>query len=154
MLQAVERRVSRPGATSRLTAPGAAALSWQSVFECRIVRSIERRDERRRRAKGRQSGLANRPTYTDLATHPVKPPADPAIPQRLELVQAGSVAEEPCGDCVEGKKDCDACGGRGGRDCPRHIECDTCHGGPDACWECDGTGHPRTRRARATRPRP
>ncbi|MFJ8104373.1 hypothetical protein [Streptomyces sp. NPDC096132] len=154
MLQAVERRVSRPGVTTRLTVPGAAALTWQSVFECRIVRSVERRTERRRRVKGRQSGLANRPTYTHLGTYPVAPPADPGAQRRLELVQEGSLAEEPCEDCVDGKRDCEACEGRGGRPCPRHIECDACHGGPDACWECDGTGHPRTKRSRAPRPRP
>ncbi|MFF5189509.1 hypothetical protein ACFY30_38080 [Streptomyces sp. NPDC000345] len=154
VLRAVERRVSRPGVTTRLTVPGAAALSWQSVFACRIVRSIERRVERGRRVKGRPSGLANRPTYTDLGAYPVKPPADPATPRRLELVREDSLAQEPCGDCVDGRKDCAACAGRGGRACPRHLECDACHGGPDACWECDGTGHPRTRRPRAARARP
>ncbi|MEU5630128.1 hypothetical protein ACH47C_00955 [Streptomyces rishiriensis] len=153
MLKAVERHVSRPGAAAHLTVPGAAALSWQSVLECRIVRSVERRTERPMRVKGRRGAIAGRPTYTDLDTHPVAPPDDPGTARRIELVREGSPAEEPCGDCVDGKRECPGCAGRGGSRCARYVECDVCQGGPDACWECDGTGHPRTRRARPHRPR-
>lgn len=153
MLKAVERHVSRPGATAHLTVPGAAALTWQSVLECRVVRCIERRTERARKVKGKHGSLAGRPTYTDLDAHPVTPPGDPGTARRVELVREGSQAEEPCGDCVDGKQECPGCAGRGGRRCARHVECDVCQGGPDACWECDGTGHPRTRRARPHRPR-
>ncbi|MFC4500522.1 hypothetical protein [Streptomyces vulcanius] len=156
MLQAVERRVSRPGIAVSLSAPGAASLSWQSVFECGIVRSIERRDEYHQRARGRSvhGGLAKRATYTDLVAHPVTPPSDPGTPKRTELIREGSLGEVACGDCVEGRKDCKACKGAGSHACHRHVECDMCRGGPDACWECDGTGHPRTHRVRRTASRP
>ncbi|MCX4762367.1 hypothetical protein OG562_15555 [Streptomyces sp. NBC_01275] len=158
ILQAVERFLSRRGVpVSRLADPGAAAVSWQSVLECRIVRSIERREERRIRVEGRRSGkrgVASGPTYTDLATHSVAPPADPATPHQVTLLREGSLTETECGDCAAGKQDCERCDGRGGHTCRRHVECDVCHGGPDACWECDGTGHPRTHRVRRTAPRP
>ncbi|MFJ1974756.1 hypothetical protein ACIO93_39715 [Streptomyces sp. NPDC087903] len=155
MLQAVEEKAARYGVHTSLSAPGAAYLVWQSVFECRVVRSIRSEEETAKRVKGRPKGIAGRPTYTDLAGHPVEPPADPANSGRVELVKDGSLGEEPCGDCVEGRRDCPVCEGQGGRKCARYVECETCHGGPDACWECNGTGHPRTRRARtAARPRP
>ncbi|MER5430712.1 hypothetical protein [Streptomyces sp. NPDC002588] len=154
ILQAVERHVSRRGAGVALTSAGAADFSWQSVFECRIVRSVERREETHRREKGRQSAPAKRATYTDLDTHPVPPPGDPARTQRFVLVREGTLDELVCEDCEGGRKDCDVCAGRGGQDCPRHVECEVCHGGPDACWECDGTGHPRSRRGRKTAVRP
>ncbi|GAB7108619.1 hypothetical protein JCM4814A_69330 [Streptomyces phaeofaciens JCM 4814] len=147
LLQAVERYASRRGAVM-----GTASLTWQSVFECRIVRSIERREERQVRAKGRKRPGA--PTYTDLAAHPVTPPLDPGTRQEVVLVREGSPAEVECGDCVRGKRDCAACEGSGRRSCPRHVECAVCRGGPDACWECEGTGRPTTHRARRTAPRP
>ncbi|MFC3573337.1 hypothetical protein ACFOZ0_08640 [Streptomyces yaanensis] len=153
ILRAVEQHVSRHGISARLTSPGTADLSWQSLLDCRIVRSIETRDERSMKDKGRRADLAERPTYTDLAEHPVDPPADPDTSQRLELVLLGSLDEVPCEGCEGGRKECVACRGRGGRACPEFVKCDGCGGGIDACWDCDGTGRPRPR-GKPTEPRP
>ncbi|MFF3844664.1 hypothetical protein [Streptomyces sp. NPDC002328] len=158
VLRAVERRMTRYKITADLSAPGAATVSWPSVLECRIHRSLEKRREEPGRAKGPRSAnqrVADRPTYTDLHANPVTPPDDPATARRIDLVREGTLDETACDGCTDGRKDCDACKGRGGRDCPAWIECEVCEGGPDACWECDGTGTPRTRRPRASaRPRP
>ncbi|MFF1544627.1 hypothetical protein [Streptomyces sp. NPDC058291] len=154
MLKAVERYVSQHGAPVDLSAPGAAEVSWRSLFEFHVLRSIESRYERSARDKGRFEEITARPTYSDLAAYPVPPPADPARTYRTRLVREGSVDEEPCGDCVGGRKTCGACKGRGELPCPAHVECEDCHASVDACWECDGTGTPRTRRPRAgSRPR-
>ncbi|GAA2420081.1 hypothetical protein [Streptomyces glaucus] len=155
-LQAVEEHVFGRGGTVRLTLPGAAALDRQQLLDARIVRCIETRETRDRRVPGlRRAEIAERPACTDLAAHPVDPPDDPARSRTLTLVRAGSLDEIVCEGCEGGTRDCEACGGRGGRDCPRYVDCDVCEGGPDACWECDGTGTPRTRgAARAARPRP
>ncbi|MER6786489.1 hypothetical protein ABT330_18040 [Streptomyces sp. NPDC000658] len=154
ILRAVERHVSQRGVPVDLRAPGAAKVSWQSLFEFHVHRSIERRHERQAREKGSPADIATRPTYTDLAAYPVAPPADPAKTYRTRLVREGTVDEEPCDGCVGGRTTCGTCKGRGGMPCPADVECEGCHGGVDACWECDGTGTPRTRRARAgSRPR-
>jgi hypothetical protein len=156
MLEAVQRHIARRGITTNLTTPGAAEFSRQQLLDFRIVRCIETREQRPRRVPGRRSDLAKRPTYTGgLDDYPFDPPADPAVSRSLRLVREGSLEEVACGGCEGGRKDCEACEGRGGRDCPRHVDCDVCEGGPDACWECDGTGTPRTRRAvRAARRSP
>ncbi|WP_460066040.1 hypothetical protein [Streptomyces sp. YKOK-I1] len=158
ILRAVERQLAGRRISTRLTDPGAASLSWESVLECEIHRSIEERGkEGPRTAKGplsRNGTIAERPTYTDLDAYVAKPPADPSRRQVVHLVREGTLDEVPCGGCVDGRKDCAACEGRGRTDCPPWIDCEVCRGGPDTCWECDGTGTPRTRRARdGTRPR-
>ncbi|WP_416982795.1 hypothetical protein [Streptomyces sp. T028] len=158
ILQAVERQLAdRCGITTRLADPGAASLTWESVLECEIHRSIEEREEGTRKAKGplsRNRRIAERATYTDLYAYPVEPPADPSQRQVVHLVREGTLDEVPCEDCEGGRKDCDTCAGRGRVDCPDWIVCEVCRGGPDTCWECDGTGTPRTSRARkGTRPR-
>ncbi|MFD0505567.1 hypothetical protein ACFQ0G_27130 [Streptomyces chiangmaiensis] len=153
MLQAVGQHVARHGISVLLTSPGAADLSWQSLLDCRIVRSIEERSEREMRATGRRRDIADRPTYTDLASHPVDPPADPGTPHRLELVREGSLEEVACEGCEAGRRTCARCTGNGRLTCDRFVPCDGCGGGIDACWECDGTGRPR-RRGRRTDPRP
>ncbi|MET9059985.1 hypothetical protein ABZX99_19435 [Streptomyces antibioticus] len=155
ILKAVERHIARRGGGVHVTAAGAADFSWQSLFDCQVLRSIERREETSRKEKGRRAGPARQPTYTDLDAYTVPPPAHPGLAKRYELVREGSLDELECPDCEDGRKDCATCEGRGGRDCPRDVECAVCHGGPDTCWECDGTGHPRSRRARAAAaPRP
>ncbi|MCQ9136497.1 hypothetical protein [Streptomyces hilarionis] len=154
VLRAVERRLAERGAPVDLRAPGAAKVSWQSLFEFRVDRSIEKRHERVTRQKGTSEDIEARPTYTDLDAYPVAPPDDPARTYRHRLVREGTVDEVPCDGCVGGRTTCGTCKGRGGMPCPPDVECEDCHGGVDACWECDGTGTPRTRRARAgSRPR-
>ena len=122
ILLAVERYMAdRHKIAGSLSAPGEASLSWQSVLECRIDRSIEERTERPQRAKGprsRNTAVAERPTYTDLDAHPAEPPADPTLYRRLRLVREDTLDEEPCAGCADGKQDCSTCKGRGGIDCP------------------------------------
>jgi hypothetical protein len=149
ILQAVERHISEHGTSVDLSAPGAARISWHSVFEFHVHRSIEKRYEQQGKAKGSDGKVATKPTYTDLEAYPVAPPADPQTSQRTSLVLQGTIDEELCGGCVGGRNQCGACKGRGRLPCPTHVECEACHGGPDTCWECDGTGTPRTRRRRS-----
>ncbi|KUN92348.1 hypothetical protein [Streptomyces resistomycificus] len=151
MLEAVEAHVVRRGVTTRLTAPGTADLTWQPLLDFRVVRCVETRGERPMRRPGGPGEVADRPTYTDVRTHRVHPPADPGRHEVHLLVRRGSLDEVPCDGCRDGSNECGACDGRGRRDCPRFVDCSGCQGGPDSCWECEGTGRPRTRRA--TRPR-
>ncbi|MFD3620317.1 hypothetical protein ACFWWT_34780 [Streptomyces sp. NPDC058676] len=151
MLQAVEAHVARRGLTTRLTSPGTADLTWQSLLDFRVVRSIETRGERPMREPGSRGEIAGRPTYTDIRAYRVDPPTDPERHNGLLLVRRGTLDEVLCGDCHGGTNECAACGGRGRSDCPRFVDCAACQGGPDACWECEGTGRPRTRRSTASR---
>ncbi|MFC9077575.1 hypothetical protein ACFTY7_11140 [Streptomyces sp. NPDC057062] len=105
LLQAVGEHVARHGISVLLTSPGAAHLSWQSLLDCRIVRSVEERSEREMRTTGRRRDIADRPAYTDLASHPVETPADPVTPLRLELVREGSLGEVACEGCEGGPQD-------------------------------------------------
>ncbi|GAA3051817.1 hypothetical protein [Streptomyces glomeratus] len=153
ILQAVELHVARHGITARLSSPGTADLSRQPLLDCRIVRSIEKREEGRRRVPGRPADVAGRETYTDLATHPLDPPSDPSTARKVELVLEGSLGEAPCDGCDGGRTDCERCAGRGRLECEPFVECEGCEGGIDACWECEGSGRPRPR-GRRTDPRP
>ncbi|MFD8030918.1 hypothetical protein ACFV3F_19615 [Streptomyces sp. NPDC059717] len=153
LLQAVGEHVARHGISVLLTSPGAAHLSWQSLLDCRIVRSVEERSEREMRTTGRRRDIAERPAYTDLASHPVETPADPVTPLRLELVREGSLGEVSCEGCEGGRRTCGRCTGNGRLACEKFVSCDGCGGGIDACWECDGTGRPR-RRGNLTGSRP
>lgn len=153
MLQAVGQHVARHGITVRLTSPGTADLTWQPLLDCRIVRSVEARNESPMKAPGRRGDIAERPTYTDLAAHPVDPPADPGTSQRLELVRAGSLEDIVCEGCEGGRRACGRCTGGGRLACEEFVRCAGCGGGIDACWECDGTGRPRSR-GRPAEPRP
>lgn len=153
ILEAVGAHAGRRGIAARATETGAAVLTWQTLLDFRIVRSVETRGERPMRQPGnRREELADRPTYTSITAHRVDPPADPSRPEALLLVRRASLGEEWCEDCDGGTNLCTACGGRGGRDCPRFVDCPACQGGPDSCWECEGTGRPRSRRP--ARPRP
>ncbi|MFE9441045.1 hypothetical protein ACFYO2_19000 [Streptomyces sp. NPDC006602] len=151
ILEAVEAYAARRGITTRLSSPGTADLSRQSLLDFRVVRCIETRDEHPMREPGSRGEIADRPTYTDIRTYPVDPPTDPERAQRWVLVRRGSLDEVLCADCHGGTNKCAACGGRGRHDCPRFVDCAECQGGPDACWECEGTGRSRTRRATASR---
>lgn len=145
--EAVGVHAGRRGITARVTDPGAAVLTRQTLLDFRIVRSVETRGERPMRQPGdRRAELADRPTYTSITAHRVAPPADPSRPVALLLVRRASLVEEWCEDCDGGTNPCAACGGRGGRDCPRFVDCPACQGGPDSCWECEGTGRSRSRR--------
>ncbi|MFF4058260.1 hypothetical protein ACFYZ8_01170 [Streptomyces sp. NPDC001668] len=146
ILEAVEAYAGRRGIAARLTDPGAPDVTWQTLLDFRIVRSIETRGERPMREPGGQDGLASRPTYTDIATHPVAPPSDPEKTEAWLLVRRGSLDEERCANCDRGTTKCGDCEGRGVRDCPRFVDCPVCEGGPDACWECEGTGRRRAGR--------
>jgi hypothetical protein len=117
------------------------------------VRSVEARSESAMKVHGRRGDIAERPTYTDLATYPVDPPADPGTEQRLELVREGSLEEVACEGCEGGRRTCGRCGGSGRLACDEFVKCAGCGGGIDACWECDGTGRPRSHR-RTAQPRP
>jgi hypothetical protein len=147
ILQAVEAYAGRRGVAGRPTDPGAAALTWQTLLDFRIVRSVETRGERPMREPGGRDDIASRPTYTAIDAHRVPPPADPEQARTWLLVREGSLGEERCENCDGGKNKCTTCGGRGVRDCPRFVDCPDCEGGPDACWECEGTGRSRSRRA-------
>jgi len=141
MLQAVERYLSGRGRGVRLIVPGTAGLTRRPLLDFRIDRRFEeRRGGLERRVPGKKlKQISKRPTYTDLATHPVDVPAGFAPSPPVKPVLAGSVAEEPCPDCAAGKRDCDACGGSGTQDCPKRVKCAGCGGGVDACWSCGGT---------------
>lgn len=149
MLQAVERYLSVRGEPSvRLMAPGTADLSREPLLDFRIDRRFEvRRDGVQKRVPGRKlKQISRRPSYADLATHPVDVPAGFTPSPPVKLVLEGSVAEVPCPDCSAGKRDCDGCGGSGTQDCPKSVTCDGCGGGADACWSCGGSRNRGSRR--------
>ncbi|MEU3276188.1 hypothetical protein [Streptomyces antibioticus] len=100
ILKAVERHIARRGGGVHVTA---ADLSWQSLFDCQVLRSIERREETPRKEKGRRTGPARQPTYTDLDAYTVPPPAHPGLAKRYELVREGSLDEPACPDCEDGR---------------------------------------------------
>ncbi len=69
VLQAVEAHVARRGITTRLTSPGTADLTRQSLLDFRIVRSIETRGERPMREQGSRGDIAGRPTHADIRAY-------------------------------------------------------------------------------------
>ena len=146
ILEAVEAYAGRRGVAARLTEPGAPVPVWKLLLDFRIVRCVETRGERPMREPGGRDDLASRPTYTDIDTHRVPPPADPEKTDAWLLVRQGSLGEERCEACDGGTNVCGTCDGRGVRDCPRFVDCPVCQGGPDACWECEGTGRRRAGR--------
>lgn len=79
ILAAVERQPAGRRISTRLTDPGEASLTWESVLECEIHRSIEERGtEGRRTAKGplsRNGRIAERPTCTSALVRILKRPA-------------------------------------------------------------------------------
>ncbi|MEU6352260.1 hypothetical protein ABZ896_23530 [Streptomyces sp. NPDC047072] len=153
ILEAVGAHAGRRGIAAGASDPGVAVLSWQTLLDFRIVRSVETRGERAMRQPGtRREELADRPTYTSISSHRITPPADPSRTEVWLLVRRASLGEEWCEDCDGGTNLCGACGGRGGRECPRFVDCPACHGGPDSCWECEGTGRSRSRRPAHLRP--
>ncbi|WP_020140911.1 hypothetical protein [Streptomyces sp. 351MFTsu5.1] len=152
ILKAVEAYAGRRGAGGGPAVPGAATLTWTTLLDFRIVRSLKTHGERPMREPGSRDDVANRPTYTVLDSHPVPPPEDPEQARSWLLVREGSLGEEPCAGCEGGTNKCGACRGRGVRDCPRFVDCPVCEAGPDACWECEGTGRSRSRRPPHRRP--
>ena len=141
LLQAVESYLSGLGRSARLIVPGTATLTKHPLLDFRIVRRFEeRRGGLERRVPGRKlKQMSKRPTYTDLATHPVDVPPGFARTPPVKRVLAGSVAEVPCGDCDGGTRACEGCRGSGTQDCVKTVTCDGCGGGSDACWSCGGT---------------
>ncbi|MET7688931.1 hypothetical protein ABZT06_13320 [Streptomyces sp. NPDC005483] len=146
VIEEVEAHARRRGVAGGPTGPGAEAPVWQVLLDFRIVRSIETRGERAMREPGSRDDIAKRPTYTAIGSHPVPAPTDPEEAGARLLVREGSLTEEQCADCHGGTNKCEACRGRGTRDCVRFVDCPLCEGGPDACWECEGTGRSRSRR--------
>ncbi|MER6998606.1 hypothetical protein [Streptomyces sp. NPDC000410] len=140
ILQAVERHLSGRGTPLDLGAPGSARITWHSILDGEIIRSLETRSEGHREEPGRVD-LSGRPEYTSLAGHRVPPPSDPARGEKLELVRAGSAREQTC-ECGNGRWRCQLCRGSKRRPCEPTRPCAACRG-TDPCVRCHGTGHPR-----------
>ncbi|WP_405819458.1 hypothetical protein OG241_29570 [Streptomyces sp. NBC_01390] len=150
VLRAVERYLSGRGRDVRLVVPTTARLTRRTLLDFRIVRRtvVRGRPVPRSIPGKRLSEISKRPSYTDLATHPVEVPSGFAEATPVTLVLEGSVAETPCRDrdCDGGKVDCTECGASGRVDCPKTVKCRGCGGGVDACWSCAGTEKKGTRK--------
>ncbi|MFH8574027.1 hypothetical protein [Streptomyces sp. NPDC017993] len=137
-LDAVRRHVAERGQAPKMDLPATAEVTWHSLLEGKIVRSIETRTEGERIHRGRID-LSGRPQYDRLQHYRLAPPKDPAVAKTLELVQRGSVTEQSCA-CGNGKVACPRCQGRGDLLCEESATCTDCRG-IDSCLRCDGTGH-------------
>lgn len=150
VLRAVERYLSEQGREVRLLVPATARLTKQPLLDFRIVRRtvVRGRPVQREEPRKRLKEISRRPSYTDLATHPVEVPSGFAEARPVTLVLEGSTVEVPCPDrdCDGGMVDCGGCGASGRVDCPPTLKCGGCRGGVDACWSCGGTGKKGTRK--------
>ncbi|MFF4484732.1 hypothetical protein ACFY1A_48405 [Streptomyces sp. NPDC001520] len=137
VLEAVRRRIEERGEASKMGLPDTAKITWHSLLEGEIVRSIETRTQEKRKHYG-PIDLSSRPEYDTLARHHVALPKDLTTTQTVTLVQHGSVTERSC-DCSNGKTSCPRCQGRGDLPCDLFTACTACQG-LDSCLRCDGTG--------------
>ncbi|MEU9862979.1 hypothetical protein AB0D99_19125 [Streptomyces sp. NPDC047971] len=142
ILRAVELHLSGRGTQTSLSAPGAARITWHSILDGEVVRSLETRSEAPREKPGRVD-LSDLPEYTDLAGHDIPPPSDPAARETLELVRRGSVRQRTCA-CGNGRWRCQLCQGSKRRRCEPTRPCTACSG-TDPCVRCHGTGRPQGR---------
>ncbi|MFE5481342.1 hypothetical protein [Streptomyces sp. NPDC056527] len=140
ILRAVERHLSGRGTPASLTTPGAARITWHSILDGEIIRSLETRTEAPREKPGRVD-LSDLPEYTELAEHHIPPPSDPAQRETLELVRRGSVRQRTCA-CGNGRWRCQLCQGSKRRPCEPTGPCPACRG-TDSCVRCHGTGRPQ-----------
>ncbi|WP_237503767.1 hypothetical protein [Streptomyces sp. SID8375] len=143
VLQAVRQHIAERGEAPKMGQPTSGEITWHSLLEGTIVRCIETRTENKQLHRGRID-LSDRPRYDRLEQYPLAPPKNPGAALTLELVQRGSVNEDPC-PCGNGKVACSRCQGRGDLPCASTTTCSDCRG-IDACLRCDGTGH-RTHKA-------
>ncbi|MGK7235843.1 hypothetical protein [Streptomyces hygroscopicus] len=137
VLEAVRRRIEKRGEVSKLGLPDRAKITWHSLLEGEIVRSIETRTQEEQKHYG-PIDLSDRPEYDSLDRYSVALPKDLTTTQTLTLVRRGSVTERSC-DCSNGKTACPRCQGRGDLSCDPFTACTACRG-IDSCLACDGTG--------------
>ncbi|MFK4189190.1 hypothetical protein ACI2L4_35195 [Streptomyces sparsogenes] len=138
VLEAVRRRIEERGEASKLGLPDTAEITWHSLLEGEIVRSIETRTQEERKHYG-PIDLSDRPEYDTLDRYHVAVPKDLTTTQTITLVRRGSVTERSC-DCSNGKTACPRCQGRGDLPCDPLTACAACRG-TDSCLRCEGTGN-------------
>lgn len=141
VLTAVGRLIEARGGVVDLRALGAVRITRRSVLDCRLTRSLRRREEEPAEADG-EPDLSHLPVYEDLAEHPVPPPRDPRVRRVRELVLDGSVRRHGC-FCGNGKVPCSMCAGRGRISCEPWTRCAACRA-TDSCAECGGSGKRRS----------
>ncbi|MFF7656713.1 hypothetical protein ACFZCY_44090 [Streptomyces sp. NPDC007983] len=137
VLEAVRRRVEERGEAAKLGPPDAVQITWHSLLEGEVVRSIETRTEEKQLRYGHVD-LSDRPEYDTLARYRVALPKDLTKTQSLTLVRRGSVTERSC-DCGNGKTLCPRCQGRGDLPCEAFTTCAACRDS-GSCLHCEGTG--------------
>lgn len=76
VLEAIRRRLEDRGEAAKLGSPNAVEITWHSLLEGEVVRSIETRTEEKQLHYG-HIDLSDRPEYDTLARYRVALPKDP-----------------------------------------------------------------------------